>query len=162
MGHVSALSRKDINVLRSAFSRYDGGSGVLTKRQFYRLILRFSKHLVGLDKVTMDEVEIVFTLFDMDGSGSLNFDEFCEWWASNDRFAYFTGDTADKLRKAYNLYYRYVNPDDEEGGGLGYKDFHNMMLELGVNYSDDAFDQLDKNGDGTLSFKEFVDWLNWF
>ncbi len=148
----------DETVLRAVFNKYDTKkTGYLSLQQFILLITRLGKHVRELRGVEFAEARSAFALFDKDSDGKLNYAEFANWWTSENRYSYFSGEKAILLRKAYALYTKYTN-----GEAMTISKFSEMMEALGITYSEADFDALDKNEDGLISFDEFCQWLEWF
>lgn len=148
----------DESVLRAVFNKYDTDkSGYLSPQQFIFLVSRLSKHVPELQGVEFSNAQTAFVLFDKDADQLLSFSEFKDWWSSNDKYTFFSGEKAVLLRKAYALYTEYT-----QGGTLNLSKFSEMMESLGITYNDSDFDILDKDKDGRISFDEFCRWLNWF
>jgi len=146
-------------ILRAVFNKYSTkGSGYLTLQQFVLLVTRLGKHVSQLRGVEFTEAQSAFALFDKDADKRLSFSEFSNWWTSEDKYSYFSGEKAVLLRKAYALYSEYTNGE----AGMSISRFSEMMETLKISYSDMDFDRLDKNEDGLISFDEFCQWLDWF
>ena len=157
---MTNLSENDVIILRSVFDKYDlDKCGSLDCHQFALLLARLGKHVKELKNIDDDTSLALCAFLDDNSHGKLSFNEFCTWWSKNapQRYSYFTEETSKLLRKAYGLYQKYTN-----NGGMNYLQFEKMMGELQISYTDDDFDALDQNEDGTLSFSEFCSWLNWF
>jgi len=155
------MNNEEVEILKSVFNKYDTDkTGYLTPQQFTFLISRLGRHVKELKGVEFSTAQAVFGLLDTDGDKRLSFDDFVEWWRSEDseRYSYFADEKSKLLSKAYNLYSTYVS----ETGNMTYLQFNNMMDELELDHGDYDFDILDTNDDGLLSFSEFVNWLNWF
>lgn len=149
----------DQAVLRAVFNKYDTkGVGYLTLQQFILLITRLGKHVSQLRGTEFAEAQSAFALFDKDSDKKLSFSEFSDWWTSEDRYSFFSGEKAELLRKAYVLYSKYTQGE----AAMTISKFSEMMEALEISYSETDFDALDKNEDGLISFDEFCQWLDWF
>lgn len=158
---ITIISDEDSAILRSAFDRYDKDkSGTLSNSEFILFIARLGRHVKELKEVETSVANAVFALLDKNADGRLTFDEFCIWWTSNasKRYTYFTGKTANLLHKAHNLYKSHTVGESQ----MSYTQFESLLDKLGIEYTDDTFDDLDQNEDGLLSFSEFCKWLDWF
>lgn len=159
---MDLFSSDDLTVLKSVFGKYDtDGSGYLNLKEFTLFLVRLGKHVKELKKVSPEIASAVFALIDKNGDEKINFQEFCEWWNidASKRYGYFTGEKKELLRKSYNLYYKYSSSSER---GMTFENFGNLMDTLGMEYDEEHFDSLDIDHDGTLSFEEFCNWLNWF
>lgn len=155
------MEDEEIDILRSVFNKFDfEKSGYLSPQQFTFLILRLGKHIKELEGVEFSTAQAVFHLLDTDGDNQISFKDFVDWWRSPEarKYSYFTGEKGKLLRKAYQLYSSHVS----DKSNMTYSQFNNLMEELNIRYSEYDFDALDTNGDGLLSFCEFINWLNWF
>lgn len=149
----------DETVLRAVFDRYDTeSSDCLRLQQFILLVAKLGKYVPELKGVEFSVAQSAFTLFDRDGDKCLSFNEFKDWWLSEDRYSYFSGEKAKLLRKAYILYTRYTRGETL----MTLPEFSKMMESLGIRYKESDFDILDRNEDGVIDFNEFCRWLNWF
>lgn len=64
--------------LRETFDHFDGdGNGRIDREEFGRLMEALSGDM------TEDEIDLGFSMIDSDDDGSIDYDEFEEWW--NDR-----------------------------------------------------------------------------
>jgi Ca2+-binding EF-hand superfamily protein len=155
------MNDQEIEVLRSVFKKYDTESiGKINLSQFILFVTRLSKYIEELHGIEISKAGVVFNLLDADRDGYLTFDDFLRWWDSTDGepYSFFIGEKSRLLEKAYNLYSNYTSTT----GNMTYSQFENMMDMLDIPHTEDAFDDLDTDGDGLLSFSEFIDWLKWF
>jgi len=164
---MEILSSDDLAVLESVFKKYDfRGSGYLDIEQFTLFLVRLGKHVKELKKVSSETTIAVFALIDRNTDGKINFNEFCEWWSTDEsrRYGYFTGEKKRLLRKSYDLYRKYSSNDTSitRKSGMTLAQFGKMMNTLKIEYTEEDFDALDEDDNGTLSFEEFCRWLNWF
>lgn len=141
-------------VVKSLFSKYDvDGSGRLQRDELMQLL----RHDMGMDP---KQAEAMALVVDKDGSGSVSFDEFMEW--IHDRKALDTVDDHTKYyytRKAVDMFKKY---DKDGNGTIEVNELKQLLKD--VNYSDSlesALQVLDKDGNGKISFPEFLKWLNW-
>ena len=146
----------DETILRAIFNKYDTKkTGKMSLQQFTLLITQLGQHVYQLKDTKF--IKAPFALFDKDSDNYLNYNEFSNWWASKDRYSFFSGKKAVLLKKAYVLYTQYT-----KDGVMTLSKFSEMMEFLGIAYSEVDFDALDKNEDGIINFDEFCQWLKWF
>lgn len=141
-------------VVKSLFSKYDqDGSGRLQRKE---LMILLSDDL-GMDP---KQAEAMAMVVDKDGSGSVSFDEFFQWIRDrngldtvNDRTKYYY------TRKAVEMFKKY---DRDASGTIEVNELKQLLKDVGYKNSlQDALKVLDKDGNGKISFPEFLKWLNW-
>ena len=142
-------------VLRSLFSKYDpDGSGSLSSSE----ARTFLCNDLGFGD---EEAEACLLLHDNDGSGTLSLEEFVTWARSGDKFASVTDETVYyKVHAAVEMFKSY---DKDGQGSLDSSEFALVLKDLG--YCEEgvgaAMKALDGDGNGVVSFPEFMKWLNW-
>lgn len=142
-------------VIQSLFSKYDAnGNQRLGKTE----LLNLFKNDLGMDE---RQAEAYYFLVDIDGNGTVSPKEFILLLRSGDRFENID-DTARYhiIRKAVEYFKKF----DTDGNGVIEKDEFTVLMEsCGIDpaNSGSALRALDKNGDGKISFTEFLDWLKW-
>lgn len=103
-------------------------------------------------------------IIDKNGDGHIAYDEFIQWWRQADRFAKVTARTqADEeaLQRAVS-YFRYF--DKDASGQVDRQEFRALHADLVKNkFTNMPFEEclrtLDTDGDGSISFNEYIDWL---
>lgn len=166
---ISDDSDDSVAVVEGVFQKYSH-NGKMSRAQFSLVILKLREHVDELSREDADlNIENLDALFDLFAGKHSMMDllSFKQWWMSNDKFAYFTGEKSRLLKKAYRIYKKYstLNKSKEKFGTRQMKlgDFSKLLEDLKIrNFDDDDFDNIDLNGDGVLSFKEFCKWLHWF
>jgi len=94
------------------------------------------------------------------GDGKIDFKEWFAWWQTDDRFTKLQG----KLPKVEE-WSRVFKSYDKDGSGVIERDeFPPVFADLSKvcsigKSSDDTFKEIDQNGDGKVSFNEYVDYL---
>ena len=141
-------------VLRSLFSKYDtDGNGVLGVDELNTLL----KEDLGL---TSEQADIYSLVIDKDGSRSISFDEFASWLRSGERFSNVSDISKyQQMCKAVEIFRQFDTDGNET---IEKTEFSTLMSS--INYKENeiekAFKQLDKNGDGVISFFEFLAWIS--
>lgn len=137
---------------RSVFKKYDKDrSGTISPDEFAELCYDMGK--------TFDDAEerkLVVSLLDSDGDGEVSFKEFFRWWKSHkDKF--FVSSYSEDVKAA--IYY-FKKFDADLSGKLDRTEYAAMCTEMGWDTRDiDAsMKYLDTDGDGEISFNEFLTW----
>ncbi|KAL2041309.1 hypothetical protein N7G274_005691 [Stereocaulon virgatum] len=113
-------------------------TGQLTEREL-------GKALVNGDYTSFDAhtVRMMIRMFDVDKSGSINFEEFCALWAF--------------LASWRSLFDRF---DEDSSGSISYNEYTNALVAFGYRLSASFVNLLystyDKSGQGSMSFDLFV------
>ena len=100
---------------------------------------------------------------DVDGSGSLSYDEFLLWWAGPNRFKRIKMDEdTQKFLIALSENFQYF--DKDKSGCLNEEEFihfHNDLLARKVVATslNDVFEKMDRNSDKVVSFNEYIDFI---
>lgn len=150
----------EIRMLRTIFNRFDTSqkgvkSGYLTCDRFVSFIKALSEYVIDLKNIDNYVIKSVYKYLDKSGDGKLSFDEIREWWISPNKYKLFI-EKSDPLVKANKLYSKYATSSQ-----LSYDQFEKLLTFLNITHHESVFDEIDKDGDGLLSFCEFVDWLGW-
>ena len=137
---------------REVFKKYDkDGGGTISPDEFAELCYDMGK--------TFDdeqEKKLVVSLLDSDGDGEVSFREFFRWWKSHkDKF--FVTSYSEDVKAA--IYY-FKKFDADLSGSLVRAEYAAMCTEMGWDTSDiDAsIKYLDTDGNGEISFNEFLTW----
>ena len=142
-------------VLKSLFSKYDkDNSGTLAGKELEQLL----QDDLGMDT---EQAEIYILLRDEDGSKSLDFDEFKEWLNSGENFQLINDSSKFYVvHQAVEMFKKY---DVDGQGSLDVQEFSKVMADLNhdVTTTEAAVKALDKDGNGVVSFSEFLAWLHW-
>ena len=130
------------SVVRDKFEQYDVNpkNGRLDSHEVAALLRDLSN-----GSLTDNEIEVAKAQIDLDGSGEVELDEFMPWWR---RYG---------IRKVFERH------DADESGSIDAKELSGIMVELGVQLSDERRDevlkQLDVDSSGTISFEEYLRWF---
>jgi len=149
-------------ILKKVFNKFDvNKSGFLKRDQFEKFIRKLgttTSTLTHLSHALSKDINAVFDYIDTDMDNKLNINEFGAWLGRADKYTLFV-EKKSLLLKAHTLFFSYVDAPQK---GLPYFKFEDMMENLNINHEEDAFDNLDDNNDGLISFFEFCMWLKWF
>lgn len=141
-------------VVKSLFAKYDvDGSGRLQRKELMQLL----RDDLGMDAKQSEAMAMVV---DKDGSGSVSFDEFFQW--IRDRKGLETVNDSTKYhytRKAVEMFKKY---DKDASGTIEVNELQQLLKDVEYKHSlESALEVLDKDGNGKISFPEFLKWLNW-
>ena len=142
-------------VVRSLFDKYDtNGNGKLEKAEMQALL----EGDLGLDP---DKFWVYFLLLDKNGDHDISFEEFNDWLHSEEHFEVLNDkEKFESLAKAFD-YFKSFDTDDTDT--LDRTQFEEMMKYFGYETvdMDKAFEKMDKDENGKVSFWEFMVWLKW-
>lgn len=146
--------RKFTEELREAFSLFDkDNDGCITANEI-KLVMK------GLRLETSDqEILDMINNVDVDGNGSVDFDEFLKMMSKSDCRRVHEGESekkteADEMRQAFRVF------DIDGNGFIDANELKITMFNLGENLSDKDLKQMlklaDKNKDGKIDYEEFI------
>lgn len=142
-------------VLKSLFSKYDQDNSDQLAITELKTLLQDD---MGLSE---SEAQTYVLLLDKDGTGTISFTEFSKWLRSGERFNT-VNDTARLgiIQKAVEMFMKY---DTDGSHALNKTELTKVMIDCGGNPDamDSAMTSLDVDGNGNVSFAEFLKWLNW-
>ena len=102
------------------FGKWDtDGSGFIDAEELTEMVYDQGYFL------TKEEVEAAVVLLDKNGSGKIEYAEFKEWWAKEDRFQFLQiGEEKLKVIQQLTEYFKYF--DKDKTGSLDEKEFQEM------------------------------------
>ena len=118
----------------------------------------------GLDEEAIEEIKEAFNLFDTDGKGSIDVRELKAGFRAlgfqvkkaeiRQMFIdMLNRDAREEIMKVFALF------DDDNTGGISYKNLKRVATELGENLTDEELqemiDEADRDGDGVINEEEF-------
>ncbi|KAJ3393194.1 Calcium-dependent secretion activator 2 [Entophlyctis sp. JEL0112] len=112
--------------------------------------------------LTDQELSLDIKLLDVDGNGTLSYDEFIKWWKKDDRFLslQLNEEEIEKLNKYLAHFKRF----DKDGSGIiDIREFKSLYADLvkrklAKKSLMATMQDLDFNKDGKVSFNEYVQW----
>jgi Ca2+-binding EF-hand superfamily protein len=139
------------------FQKYDkDGSGKIDKLEFKGLVYDLGH------SITPHELDMAVKSL-ADGSGQIPYESFKTWWAQADRFAKLKlSAEQEKILAQAVQYFKYFDKDlsqtidKDEAVALHADLVKNKLTHLSCAQ---FMQDLDSNGDGVISFAEYVDWL---
>ena len=152
---VPVLDQKEIEEkIRTVFLGMDkDGNGLMDKDEFKTLI-----HVLEVD-IDDEQLELVFGIIDMDGSGHVAFEEFFRYMMMvvglNISSSQNEGDDDMHIVKAFR------KADNESIGVLDFKEFIEFLISAGqiekIPIAVEMFQECDVDGNGTLEYEQFRD-----
>ena len=153
---VSFFDKKAPKVaIRSLFDKYDANSNGKLEEQEMQFLLEGD---LGLNQ---EQSWAYFLLLDKNGDHNISFEEFQDWLRSGERFEILNDKGKyHSLSEALN-YFKSFDSDDSDT--LDRVQFEKMMKFFGYESinMEKAFAEIDKDGNGAVSFWEFMVWLKW-
>jgi len=151
---------KPPNLGELMFKKFDrDDSGAIDANEFQALCAELDYALTDQEK------KIGVKMLDSSGSGKIKLSDFLKWWnRGNERWSELKLSDGDlMLRQMAAQAFQTV--DTEKKGHIpkaNYDKFYQTLVnaKLTSKSKESCFAELDKNGDGTISFAEFVEWLN--
>merc|ERR1719326_1287094 len=106
-----------------------------------------------LTEEQVEEFKEAFAVFDEDGSGQIEFEEFLRLMASKIN----EGDTVEEMREAFLVF------DRDRSGSVTASELKHVMNNFGETVTDEEVEamiqQADEDGDGELSFEDFYHFI---
>ena len=146
-------AHKSVDDVRKAFKTYDkDGDGAIDKGE---LIMAMTNYKFGFSE---QEAEIIFKEGDIDGDGTVNFEEFMYLMCPT------TEQVVKKFRQNYKTIVEVKNAfrkyDKNRSGSLNESELKRMMLSTGFSFTDVEVHSImnlgDKDGDGEIDLEEFL------
>jgi calmodulin len=139
------LSDEEIGEFREAFSLFDkNGDGTISSAELGTVMRSLGQN------PTESELQDMINEIDVDGNGTIDFEEFINMMAKKMR----ESDSEEELREAFRVF-------DKDGNGfISAAELRHVMTNLGEKLTDDEVDEMireaDLDGDGTVNYEEFV------
>lgn len=130
--------------IRDSFELYDrDGNGSISLIELREVLRNLG------EQVTDDEINQIIRIADQDGDGEIDYDEFVELLRR------LKGDEKEDLRKAFDVF------DQDGNGSISQVELKIVLDKIGIEMSDAelkrTMSEADTDGDGEISFTEFVD-----
>ncbi|KAL8171766.1 hypothetical protein V2J09_023570 [Rumex salicifolius] len=139
------LAPQKLQEIKEAFELFDtDNSGTIDAKE-----LNVAMRALGFE-MTEEQIEQMIADVDKDGSGAIDFSEFCQMMTAKigER------DTKEDLMKAFHVI------DHDKNGKISVADIHRIAKELGEPFNDreieEMIDAADHNGDGEVDLEEFM------
>ncbi|PKU71850.1 calmodulin-like [Dendrobium catenatum] len=140
---MERLTSAEIAHLKEVFNLFDkNGDGFITSEELGTVMRSLGQNPTELQlKNTISE-------FDADKNNAIDFPEFLNLMTSK------TKETEKELREAFNIF------DKDQDGFISAAELRQVMANLGQKLSDEELNemisQIDMDGDGQISYDEFV------
>ena len=143
---------------RVMFDKFDkDGSGTIDAGEFKFLVYDLGYFLNDT------ELKTGLQQIDSNGNGSIEYDEFKRWWSGTDRMEKLklSDEQLAARQKSVEVFQAY---DKERKGFIDTKNFpafYYRLKESGLTSLGQAecLNDLDGNGDGSIQFNEYMDWI---
>ena len=146
------------SVMRITFDKFDANcDGMLDKNEFAQFCYSMGHYMEG------QAFEAAWMVLDSDGNGQVSYEEFCEWWRQDDRWAHLQlNDEELKNLHMVHEYFKYY--DTASLGYLNAEQFeacYQYMLQSGfaMKQFSHCMQEIDSDGDGVINYNEFVHWM---
>ncbi|CAK56353.1 unnamed protein product (macronuclear) [Paramecium tetraurelia] len=138
-------TQKEIQELQKEFQRLDiNNDGFLSKDEFLKGYLSIQNDL----KLAEEEVEKILEKIDINQSGLIDFSEFCMAAMNQEKLL-----SVSRVEQAFKIF-------DQNGDGfISKKELEIVMGDLGDDVWSQILSDCDNNGDGQISYEEFVKML---
>ncbi|KAH3744832.1 calcium-dependent protein kinase 21 [Pelomyxa schiedti] len=152
------MNQKTTTLCQRVFAKYDeDNDGHITINDLQKMCMEMGQRL------TDDELSMAMRLLDTDGSGTIEPAEFEKWWRQESRFAKLQLDE-NKLDFLHKAFERFMAFDTDGNGTVDKQEFvslHEFMLTHGYTNQtyDKAWDRMDNENLGFISFNSFVNYL---
>ncbi|CAD8060260.1 unnamed protein product [Paramecium sonneborni] len=138
-------TQKEIQDLQEEFQRLDeNNDGFLSKDELLKGYLQIQTD----HKLAEDEVERILQMIDINRSGQIDFSEFCMAAMNQEKLL-----SVQRVEQAFKIF-------DQNGDGyISKKELEAIMGDLGDDVWNQILTDCDNNGDGQISYEEFVKML---
>jgi hypothetical protein len=113
-----------------------------------------------------DELTWAWTVMDKDGNGTIDYNEFAEWWKTSSRFEHLKMPNKEQAVLLHRLIEIFRSYDKDDTGTLNQTQFTAMCQALIqediLNAKDHQacdFDEIDRSHDGRINFNELIAWF---
>jgi Ca2+-binding EF-hand superfamily protein len=142
-------------VLQSLFRKYDLNQNGFLEEEELRSLLEQD---LGMNP---DQADVFTLLIDKKGEHKVSYSEFVDWLHSDERYRCINDTSRFHLiSKAVELFRQF---DSNDNGSLDRREFLRLVRSLGYQHVNNniEFQKMDNDGNGVISFWEFLRWLNW-
>ncbi|KAJ7267398.1 calmodulin [Mycena rebaudengoi] len=139
------LSPEQISEFKEAFSLFDkDGDGTITTLELGTVMRSLGQN------PTEAELQDMINEVDVDGNGTIDFDEFLAMMAKK----FQDTDSEEEIRQAFTVF------DKDGNGTISVQELQQVMRSLGEKLTDREVEEMireaDTDGDGEINYEEFV------
>ncbi|XP_020892341.1 putative calmodulin-like protein 6 [Exaiptasia diaphana] len=142
--------------IKDLFSKYEK-DGCVDQAALTSLIKNEFKGDIDVDE---NQIETILMLLDQEGNRSVTFDQFYKWYCRDDKLEAVKNDfTCRLIQKAVQTFKTF---DKNDNGTIERDELQHLLksLSFDAKRQQNAFETLDKDKNGKISFPEFLSWLN--
>ena len=142
---ASRIKESDINDLKEIFKAFDkDNDGQINYNEFEQGLLKLNSN-----DIKKEEIHSYFTSIDTDQNGKIDYTEFLASTLQKKIFL-----KEEKLYEAFSMF------DKDNTGKITKNDLMSVLkLENNDQYVNDLIKHADKNGDGVIDYKEFLEFM---
>jgi len=139
---------EELAAYRHAFQLFDAdGDGTISIKELYEVMRSLGQN------PTETEIEDMINEVDTDRNGTIDFEEFCKMMKTPAKDI----DMETEMKAAFKVF------DRDGSGTISLDELRNVMKSFGEILTDDELDsmikEVDKNGDGSIDYEEFVSFM---
>lgn len=147
--------------IRRVFSMIDvDGSGLVERNEIGDLIIVLGLPISVIPKVKKLQIDYIMQELDFDGSGEVDFKEFRNWYKYTDLKMF--SERLTLIEESAIYFLSYVKGYGTEIYGSSIKKLHAAVTEAGLTKEpyENFIRAIDKDKSGTVSFFEFIAWMD--
>ena len=147
---VVDIPEEEIEEYRAAFEMFDTDkSGTISTKEFIKVLKNLGQN------ATKEEVESIMKDLDVDNSGEIDFNEFISYMQKIK--VQEEVDEEEAIIRAFQTF------DTDKNGFISMEEFRHILCNLGTDRfshddCDEIFKEADLNNDGSLNYREFIDY----
>ena len=152
---LTSYFKTDVSELaiKSLFAKYDSDKSNRLEKIEILYLLRSDLEM------STEEADTCYMLIDKDGNGNVCFDEFLQWFRNADALKNINDKSRySRVKSAIECFRSF---DTDNSGTMDIAEFRQFMGSLGYpGVIEDALAILDEDGNGVISFPEFLAWVS--